>query len=193
MFGEFVEADVAAIDGHGLGVSGEGDDAGAVIELYGADFDFFGEGGFAAVGVEAGDGEGFFAMGNDGAGQVEELGKFMNLVHVFEGAGPIFGGEEVVAFVEAEAFANVFEAVGVGPADADGFFGEGAGLFVLGVDGVLGLDPMELVGHEMFGEFGIGIQGEVRENGAHKWGWRGGDLGQGDPLTNRAAGTARGL
>ena len=33
MFGEFVEADVAAVDGHGLWVSGKGDDAGASIEF----------------------------------------------------------------------------------------------------------------------------------------------------------------
>ncbi len=43
VFGEFVEADIAAIDGHGLGVSGEGDDAGAVVEFDVADFDFFGD------------------------------------------------------------------------------------------------------------------------------------------------------
>src|SRR5256885_3691258 len=40
-------------------------------------------------------------------------------------AGPIFGDEEVIAFLVAKAFADVFEAVAVGPADADGFFGEG--------------------------------------------------------------------
>ena len=52
MFGEFVEADVAAVDGHGLRVGGEGDDAGAVVEFDDADFDFFGEGGGVAVRVE---------------------------------------------------------------------------------------------------------------------------------------------
>ena len=44
VFGEFVEADIAAVNGHRVGVGGEGDDAGAVIEFDVADFDFFGEG-----------------------------------------------------------------------------------------------------------------------------------------------------
>jgi len=96
-------------------------------------------------------------MGDDGAGEVEEVGEFVDLVHVFEGAGPVFSGKEIIAFVEAETFADVFETIGVSPADADGFFGEGIGLFVLGVNGVLAEDPMELVRHEMFGEFGFGI------------------------------------
>ena len=42
VFSEFVEADVAAINGHGLGMSGKNDDAGLVIELEDADFDFVG-------------------------------------------------------------------------------------------------------------------------------------------------------
>ncbi|HWX20425.1 MAG TPA: hypothetical protein VN578_11045 [Candidatus Binatia bacterium] len=168
MFGEFVEADIAAVDSHGLGVGGESDDAGAIVELNRADFDFLGEGAFAAIGVEAWDLERLFAMGDDGAGEVEEFGEFVNLVHVFEGAGPIFGGEEVMAFFEAEAFADIFEAVGIGPADADGFFGEGEGLFAEGVDLFLGVDPIELVRHEMLEQLGVGVDGETGEDGAHK-------------------------
>jgi len=45
VLGEFVEADVAAVNGHGLRVGGEGDDAGAVIEFDVTNFDFFCEGG----------------------------------------------------------------------------------------------------------------------------------------------------
>ena len=70
-------------------------------------------------------------MADDGAGEVEEFGELVALAHVFEGAGIVFGGEEVIAVCEAEAFADVFEGVGVGPADADGFFGEGDDLFLL--------------------------------------------------------------
>src|SRR5438093_607345 len=39
MFGEFIQADVAAVNGHGAGVGGEGEDAGAVVEFDDADFD----------------------------------------------------------------------------------------------------------------------------------------------------------
>ena len=124
VFGEFVEADIAAVDGHGVGVGGEGDDAGAVVEFDEADFDFVGEAGGLAVGIEAGNFEGVFAVAEDGAGEVEEAGEVVAVLHVFESGGVVFGGEEVIAVFEAEAFADVFEGVGVGPADADGFFGE---------------------------------------------------------------------
>jgi hypothetical protein len=43
MFGEFIEADVAAVNGHGLRMSGKGNDARAVVKFDVADFDFFGE------------------------------------------------------------------------------------------------------------------------------------------------------
>ena len=78
MFGEFVEADVAAVNGHGLGIGGEGDDAGAVVEFDEADFDFFGERGRPAVGIEAIDFEIVFAVGDDGAGEVEDFGEFVS-------------------------------------------------------------------------------------------------------------------
>ena len=157
MLGEFVEADVAAIDGHGLGVGGKGDDAGAGVEFDDADFDFVGEAAGAAAGVEAGDLEGFFAAGEDGFGEVKEFGELPGELHVFEGGGIIFGGEEVIAFMEAEAFADVFEGVGVGPADADGFFGEGADLLALGMERVFVLDPMDLVEGEVGGEGWVGV------------------------------------
>src|SRR5580765_8533738 len=70
MLGEFVEADVATVHGHGLRVGGEGDDAGAVIEFDDADFDFFGESAGTAAIVEAGDFDGFFAVGKDSGGEV---------------------------------------------------------------------------------------------------------------------------
>ena len=160
VLGEFVQADIAAVDGHGLGVGGEGNDAGAVVEFDDADFDVFGEGGGMAEVVEAVEGEELFAVASDGAGEVEDFGELVALADVFEGAGIVFGGEEVVAVSEPEALADVFEGVGVGPADADGFFGEGDGLFVVGVNGFFGLDPCELMGHEVLGEEGGGVEGE---------------------------------
>jgi hypothetical protein len=106
-------------------------------------------------------------MKDDSAGEVKEFSELVDLVHVFEGAGPILGGEEIIALFELEAFAHVFEGVGVGPADADGFFDEGEGLFAGGVDGALGLDPVGLVRHEMLQELGVGVEGEGGEDGAH--------------------------
>ena len=41
VLGEFVEADVAAVNGHGLGMGGKSNDAGAVIEFDVTNFDFF--------------------------------------------------------------------------------------------------------------------------------------------------------
>ena len=130
VFGEFVEADVAAINSHGVWIGGEGDDARAVVEFDVADFDFFGEGRTCCRRVEAIDFEVVFAVGDDGAGEIEEVGEFVATAHVFERAGIVFGDEKVVAICEAKAFANVFEAIAEGPADADGFFGEGEDLFL---------------------------------------------------------------
>ena len=163
VLGEFVEANIAAIDGHGIGIGGESDDAGAVIEFDVADFDFFGGGGGMTVGIEAIDFEVLFAVRDDGAGEVEELGGGVGRLNVFEGAGVIFGGKEVIALFVTEAFADVFEGVAEGPADADGFFGEGEGLFALGVHEVVGLNPDGLVGHEIFGEGGGGVDGDGGE------------------------------
>ena len=87
--------------------------------------------------------------------------------HVFEGAGIIFGGEEVIAVFEVEAFADVFESVGKGPADADGFFGEGEGWFALGAPKFLGFDPVDLVRHEEFGEGGVVVYFDGGQDCAH--------------------------
>jgi len=167
VFGEFVQTNVAAVNGHGLRMGGEGDDAGTVVEFDGAHFDFLGEAGGAAFGVKAFDFNVLFSVRDDAAGEVKELGEFIDLLHVFQSAGPVFGGEKVIAFLKAKAFAHVFEAVGVGPADADGFFGERVGLLLFSVDGVLALDPVKLVRHEMAGEFGVGVDGGGGENSAH--------------------------
>ena len=157
MFGEFVKADIAAINGHGLRIGGEGDDARAIIEFDDADFDLLDNSGGATLVIELVDRHFFFAVGEDGTGEVKDFGKFVALADVFEGAGIIFGGEEVIAIFEPEAFADVFEGVSVGPADTDGFFGESHGLLALIVDGLFSLDPGDLVRHEVFGEFGVGV------------------------------------
>ncbi len=88
---------------------------------------------------------------------MEEFEELAGEAHVFESTGVVLGGEEVVAVGKVEALANVFEGVGVGPDDADRFFGEGEDLFLLGVEFVLGQDPGELVGHEVLREVGGAI------------------------------------
>ena len=158
MFGEFVEADVAAVNGHGLWVGGESENARAVVEFDDTDLDVFDDAGGAAGVIEALEGEVFLISGEDGAGEVEDFGELVALLEVFKGAGIIFGGEEVIAFFEPEPFANVFEAVGEGPADANGFFGEGDGLFALIVDGLFGLYPFDLVRHEVAAKGGVGVE-----------------------------------
>src|SRR5207248_5567358 len=67
------------------------------------------------------------------------------LIDVFEGAGVIFGGEEVIAILIENALANIFESVGISPTDADGFFGQGDGLSFLSVQFLLGQNPLDLV------------------------------------------------
>src|SRR5512133_400266 len=62
MFGEFIEADVACVDGHGAWTGRESDDAGAVVEFDEADFDFFGKASGLAFGIEAGDLQGIFSV-----------------------------------------------------------------------------------------------------------------------------------
>ena len=85
-----------------------------------------------ARGVEAFYFDVIFAMGDDGAGEVEEAGKVLSKMHIFQGARIIFGGEEIIAVFKQDAFADVFEGIGVGPADADGFLGQDDGLFARG-------------------------------------------------------------
>ena len=41
MFGKFIETDIAAVNGHGVGIGRKSDDARAIIEFDIADFDFF--------------------------------------------------------------------------------------------------------------------------------------------------------
>src|SRR5205085_711632 len=52
MLGEFVEADISAIDGHSLWMGGKGEDAGFIIEFDVTDFDLFGEGSGLPLRVE---------------------------------------------------------------------------------------------------------------------------------------------
>src|SRR5207249_8368747 len=61
--------------------------------------------------------------------------------------------------------------VGIGAADADGCFSQGEGLVGLGMNGVFGLDPVDLVGHETFGEHGVGVDFEGREDDGHSGEW----------------------
>ena len=103
-----------------------------------------------------------FAVAEDSAGVTEHIGEVVHMVHVLEGAGPVFCDEEVVAVGETEAFANVFEAVTEGPADADGFFGEGEDLFLCFMERVFGFDPVDLVEGEVGGERGIMVQFQTR-------------------------------
>src|SRR5690349_10607609 len=99
-----------------------------------ADLHVFGETRGTTLFVEAIDRDALFAVALDGAGEVEDLGELVALADVLEGAGIIFGGEEIIAVLEPEAFADIFERIGVGPADADGFFGQRNGLFALFVN-----------------------------------------------------------
>ena len=110
----------------------------------------------------------FLAVAGDGMGEIKDLGKGVTLADVFERAGIILGREKVIAVSEAEALADIFEGVGMGPADADGFFGEGKGLAALGVDVFFGFDPVDLVGHEVTGEDGGGVEVEGGEDGGHR-------------------------
>ena len=184
MFGEFIEADITAVDGHRLRVCGEGDDARAVVEFDVADFDFLSNRtarGATRTGQNArptgatrtgrptrtGHLEIIFAVGDDGAGEVENVDEFFGDAHVFEGAGVVFGSKEVIAVGEFETFADVFESIGVGPTDAHRFFREGKGLFPGGVEFVLGQNPGHLVREEAFVEGSVGVNGDEWEDGGH--------------------------
>jgi len=170
MFGEFIEANIAAVNGHGLRVGGKGDDARAVIEFDDTHFELVGESGRTARVVEARDFTEFFTVRKDGASEVEQFDHLFADAHVFEGAGVIFGGKEVIAILEVQTLANVFESVGKGPADANGFFGKGECWFALGADDVFGLNPVDLVWSEEFGEGWVMVDGEEGKDGGHG-GW----------------------
>ncbi len=167
VFGKFVEPHVAAIDRHGVGIGGESDDAGAVLEFDVADFDLFSERSGVAFGIEGFDFDDVFAVAQNGTGVTKHIGEVVNLVHVFERAGPVFRHEEVIAIFKAEAFADIFEPVAKGPADADGFFGEGEDLFFCFVERVFGLDPTDLVVGEVIGQERGGVDFGKRQDGAH--------------------------
>ena len=154
MFGEFVEADVAAINGHGVRVRREGDDPGPVVEFDVTDFDFFSGRSGSAFGIQKIDFEVIFAVRDDGASVVEKFGGGVGRMDVLESAGIVFGDEEIIAFLVSKTFADIFEAVAKGPADADRFFGESKGLLALSMEIVIGLNPDGLVEHEVFGEGG---------------------------------------
>src|SRR5439155_22921340 len=130
----------------------EGGDARGVLEFYVADLDFLSGAGGLGVGVQSGHLEIVLAVGDDGPGEVVNLAELVRQANILYGAWIIFGGEEVVAVFEAESFAKVFEGIGVGPADADGFLGERKGLFVLRVDLILGENPVYLMWHEVLRE-----------------------------------------
>ena len=66
-----------------------------------------------------------------------------------------------------EPFADVFEGIGVGPADADRFFGEDHGLLAPGVDGIFNRDPVDLVRGEKTGEEGGAVELEEGKEGGH--------------------------
>jgi len=71
MFCEFVEADITAINGHGLGVGGKSNDSRAVIKFDDADSDFLGEAGGTAAVIHARDFQEFFVAGKYVGGEVE--------------------------------------------------------------------------------------------------------------------------
>src|SRR5438067_2223535 len=66
MFGEFIEADIATVNSHGLGIGRESDDARAVVEFDDANFDLFDDGRWTAMLVELIDRHVLFAVGEDG-------------------------------------------------------------------------------------------------------------------------------
>ena len=72
--------------------------------------------------IELVDGHILFTVGEDGAGEVKDFSETVALADILERARIIFSGEEVVAVFEPETLANVFEGVGVRPADANGIF-----------------------------------------------------------------------
>ena len=159
MFGEFIEANIAAIDGHGLRMRRESANGGAVVEFDVAHFQFVGEARRMALLIEARDFVGFLAIGDDETSGIEKISHLSAQAHVLEGALIIFG-----AIFKAEAFADIFESVGIGPADADGFFSEGKGLLAQGMNGVFGLNPMDLIGYEEAREQGVTVDSNARDD-----------------------------
>ena len=73
VFSEFVEADVASMNGHGARVGGESDNTRAIVEFNKADLYFIGEAGGFAIGTKPGHGKVIFTVRDDGAGEIEQL------------------------------------------------------------------------------------------------------------------------
>ena len=176
MLGEFVEADVAAVNGHGVRVGGKGDDPGSVIEFDVTDFDFFRGRSGTAFRIEQVDSKVIFAVRDDGASVVEKFGGGMGRMDVLESAGIVFGDEEIIAFLVSKTFADIFEAVAKSPAYANRFFGESKSLLALSVEVVIGLNPDGLVEHEVFSEGGGAVDFDGREDGVHGTEWINGFL-----------------
>ena len=81
---------------------------------------------------------------------------------IFESTGPVFGRKKIIAVWKAEAFADIFEAVTKGPADADGFFGESEDLPFGLMERILGFNPADLVMGEVIGQEGGGVDFDER-------------------------------
>jgi len=107
-------------------------------------------------------------VGDDGLGEVVDASELVGDTHVLECARVVFRCEEVVATSKAKALADIFESVSVGPADADGFFGESEDLFFLFVEVVFGANPRDLVREEEFAEERVFVDCDGRKNCAHK-------------------------
>src|SRR5205085_9929475 len=103
------------------------------------DFEVFGEAGVLAVFVN-GRFEVLDAVREHGTGAVVELAKLIAGSDVFNGGGLVFAGKKVIAAGVVEPFADIFEGVGKGPADTNGFFGQAERGIVE--------NPAELVGEE---------------------------------------------
>ena len=90
--------------------------------------------------------------------EVEDLGEAIALLNVLEGALIVFRREQVIPLPEPEPFADILERVGVGPADADGFLGEGNHAFALIMKRGFRLNPLDLVRCEVLCEQAAGIE-----------------------------------
>ena len=167
MLGEFVEANVAAVNGHGVRIGRKSDDTRAVVKSDVTDFYFLGGRSGTACGIEQIDFEVIFAVRDDGASVVEKFGGGVGRMDVLESAGIVFGDEEIIAFLVSKTFADIFEAVAKSPAYANRFFGESKGLLALSVEVVIGLNPDGLVEHEVFGKGGGAVDFDGREDGGH--------------------------
>ena len=106
-------------------------------------------------------------MGDNGFCEIADVSEFFCDAHVFECAGVIFGGEEVIAIFEAQSFADIFEGVGVGPADANRFFSEGEDWLFACVERVFCVNPRDLIREEVCADERFGVDVDERIYGAH--------------------------